>query len=564
MTTAFALLLATAVQPSPADLLRQVRDQYQGLSSFSMRIENQDSSGLFPGRYSQSLKWRRGGRFELVMIPKGHPKVPGFYADGRQVLWIRPGNEWTTGELVPDANTMPGWEVSAGPILGWLQSTHSGRFWLEPPKGTQITWSYGPRTTWRGQDVREIRGRMLQEKRDSTISLFVEPKQKLLLGMEYPLNGKSGSAEYADQQLNPALPADLGETPAEEGKEPARGAPSVRLGTEWQYAGEVRRQLGTATAGNARGERQGEPSVKTFTASALVTGLTDGRPEVVRFRQLDGAGFPGESGALWVTAAEGPNEPLPRGLLASMEMRLVDGLNLPAPFGAGMKPGETAITRSPLFGYGPPFPQTLPLRLRAAGEEMVEGRACLRIERTAATRLPLGLTFLRLLDLREQFWIERESGAVVKYEGTARVQDRGDPAVSLLTATLRLKEVREIPQADLKQRREEARQLMAAADLLASRFGEPGEVRVKEAQAQLQRFQRDAPRSPYMAAATSLEVMVNSYLGQARREQELVERQSALVGKAAPAVRLKDLSGKERTLGEYRGKVILLNAFASW
>jgi hypothetical protein len=87
---------------------------------------------------------------------------------------------------------------------------------------------------------------------------------------------------------------------------------------------------------------------------------------------------------------------------------------------------------------------------------------------------------------------------------------------------------------------------------------------VKEAQAQLQRFQRDAPRSPYMAAATSLEVMVNSYLGQARREQELVERQSALVGKAAPAVRLKDLSGKERTLGEYRGKVILLNAFASW
>jgi hypothetical protein len=560
MTTAFALLLAAAVQPSPTDLLRQVRDQYQSLSSFSMRIENQDSSGLFPGRFSQTLRWRRGGRFELVVIPKAHPKVPNFYADGRQVLWIRPGNEWNTGELVPDANTMPGWEVSAGPILGWLQSTHSSRFFLEPPRGMKIDWSYGPRATWRGQKVRELRSKLVQEKRASTISLFVDPEHKLLLGMEYPLNGKLGSALYADQKLNPALPADLGETPADEGKQHVPGAPSVRVGTEWLYAGEVRRQSGTAAAGGATGE----PTVQTFTASALVTGRTGERLEVVRFRQLEGAGFPGETGALWVTAAERANEPLPRGLIASTAIRLVDGLNLPAPFGAGMKPGESAITRAPLFGYGPPFPQTLPLRLRVAGEETVEGRACLRIERTAATRLPLGLMFLRLLDLREQFWIERESGAVVKYEGTARIQDRGEPAVTLLTAALRLKEVRELPPVDLKQRREEARQLMAAGELLAARFGEPGEVRVKEAQVQLQRFRRDAPHSPYLAAAASLEAMVNSYLGQARREQELADRQSALVGKAAPAVKLKDLSGKERTLGEYRGKVILLNAFASW
>jgi hypothetical protein len=558
MTTAFALLLAAAVQPSPTDLLKQVRDQYQGLTSFSMRIENQDSSGLFPGRYSQTLRWRKGGRFELLVTPKGHQRVPDFYADGRQVLWIRPGNDWTSGELVPDANTMPGWEVSAGPILGWLQSTHSGRFWLEPPKGTGITWSGGTRTEWRGLKVREIKGTMVQEKRNSTISMFVDPERKLLLGMEFPLNGKLGSTLYADQKLNPELPAELGETPAEEGKQTqAHGAPSVRAGTEWQYSGEARRQVGN-----------GQPTVQTFAASALVAGRAGTAKrqglEVVRFRQLDGAGFPGEAGAVWVTAAELANEVLPRGLLASTELRLVDGLNLPAPFGAGLKPGEAAIARAPLFGFGPPFPQTLPLRCRATGEETVEGRSCVRIERTPATGLPLGLTFMRLLELRELFWIERESGAVVKYEGTARVQDRGDPAATLLTATLRLKQVREIPEADLKQRREEARRLMEAADLLAGRFGEPGEARVKEAQSHLERFRRDAPRSPYLAAATSLEAIAGNYLGQARREQELAQRQAALVGKRAPAVRLKDLAGKERTLGEYRGKIILLNAFASW
>jgi hypothetical protein len=57
-----------------------------------------------------------------------------------------------------------------------------------------LTRSNGQRTTWRGQKVRELRERLAQEKRDSTISLFVDPGRKLLLGMEFPLDGKLGSA----------------------------------------------------------------------------------------------------------------------------------------------------------------------------------------------------------------------------------------------------------------------------------------------------------------------------------------------------------------------------------
>jgi hypothetical protein len=320
----------------------------------------------------------------------------------------------------------------------------------------------------------------------------------------------------------------LVETPAAAGKDSARAAPSVRVRTECRYARALQRQS----------ENQ-EGSVQTVTTSALVTGLTGKQLEVVRFRQLDRAGFPGEAAALWVTWAERDNEALPRGWLASTEMRLVDGLNRPAAFGAALKPGDTAITRSPLFGYRPPFPQTLPLRLLVMVDETVERRACVGVERTAATRLPLALMFFRLLNLREQLWTEPHSGAVVKYEGTARLQHRDEPAALFLTATFRLKEVREIPPADLKRRREDAGQLMAAADLLAGRSGEPGESRVKEAPAPLERFREDAPRV-----------------------QELAKRQTALVGK--PALKLKDLAGRERTLGEYRGKIILLCAFASW
>lgn len=553
MTTAFALLLAAAVQPSPADLLKQVRDQYRGLSSLSMRIEHQDSSGLFPGRYSQSLRWRRGGRFELLVTPKGSQKVPDFYADGRQVLWIRPGNVWTTGELMPDANTMPGWEVSGGPILGWLQSTPSSRFFLEPPKGTKIVWSHGPRTEWRGQKVREIRGRVVQETRDSTVSVFVDPERKLLLGMEYPLNGKLGWMLYADQKLNPALPENLGEAPAEEKATSPSTAPSVRVGTEWQYTGEARRQGGNEP-----------PSVQTFETTALVVDRQEGPLEVVRYRRLDGAPFPGEAGAVWVTQTAQANTVLPRALLVSQQLRLVDGLNLPAPLGGGMKPGETSVTRVPLFGYGPPFPQTVPMRQRVLADETVDGRVCLRVERTPAVRLPLSTLFMTLLDHREQFWIERDSGALVKYEGTARVRDRAEDPETTLAATLRLKAVHTPPSADVRKRREEARRLAEAAHLLASDSGEPAEARVREAQERLEQFRSASPQSPYLAAAASLEAMVKSYLGRAQRRRERAERQAALVGKPAPAVKLTDLSGKERTLGEYRGKIILLNAFASW
>src|SRR2546426_457749 len=64
----------------PLELLRQVRDHYRSLSSFAMRIEHQDSSGLYPGRYTQRLRWRRGGHFELLVTSKENKRVPDFYA----------------------------------------------------------------------------------------------------------------------------------------------------------------------------------------------------------------------------------------------------------------------------------------------------------------------------------------------------------------------------------------------------------------------------------------------------------------------------------------------------
>jgi cytochrome oxidase Cu insertion factor (SCO1/SenC/PrrC family) len=42
------------------------------------------------------------------------------------------------------------------------------------------------------------------------------------------------------------------------------------------------------------------------------------------------------------------------------------------------------------------------------------------------------------------------------------------------------------------------------------------------------------------------------------------EGQSPLVGRTVPEVRVKDLDGRQHSLSEYRGKIILLNFCASW
>jgi len=208
------LALTLAAQPAARDLLRQTYDHYRHLSGFSMRIEHEDSSGLFPGRYTQTLHWRRGGRFELRVVSSDKRRVPEYYADGRQILMIRPGNVWSSEPLQPRPNTAPGWEVSGGPILGWLQDTPSSRFFLNPPREMAIHWELGPRASWHGRAVRELRATLPPPQPAPGFSLFLDAQEPLLIGGESVANGKIGWELYADQRVDPPLPASLGESPA--------------------------------------------------------------------------------------------------------------------------------------------------------------------------------------------------------------------------------------------------------------------------------------------------------------------------------------------------------------
>jgi len=227
---------------TPQDMLTQVRDHYGSLSSFSMQITHQDSSGLYPGRYTQHLQWRRGTQVEgsrghfvlrnmspsnktlredLVTTNDGTQNaprtVPDFLADGRHVRSLWPGGKQTTDWEAPQPNSVPGWEVTGGSILSWLQDTPTGRFYLTPPPGVTLQWSIGPRTLWRGQKVQELLAQVTNQGQTDTSSYFLSATSPTLVGFEWRTGksggGKIGYALYTNQKENPPLPTTLGNAP---------------------------------------------------------------------------------------------------------------------------------------------------------------------------------------------------------------------------------------------------------------------------------------------------------------------------------------------------------------
>jgi hypothetical protein len=332
----------------------------------------------------------------------------------------------------------------------------------------------------------------------------------------------------------------------------ASGVPPVRVGQEWTYAGSTR-------------VTGGEGAEHSYVTTVTVVAQPGAQPEVARFRHVGNTPFRPAASLAWLGSSREEDLQIPEAAGIEPGVRLADAVPLPIPFGTERKAGERWISRAPFFGLTPPFPQNLPFRHRVLGADQIGLCRCWRIERTIAAPLPLTAWVMRVLAYRELFWIDTSNGVLLKYQGSASFQNGPETApATLVTASLEWKGLRTLPAAAVRARGEQARQLTEAADMLFSRSGEPGEVRLQQAQARLASLRQSYPRSAYAPAAAGLADLLRIRLGDIEHGRELARQHAALVGKAAPALTLKDLEGKEHTLGEYRGKLILLNVFASW
>jgi hypothetical protein len=202
--------------------LEFVRDRYAKLETFAMTIVHHESSALYPGDFTQALLYRKGGRFMLKVLKPSTfvPKVdepgvlaPDFFSNGKEVVSRWANKHTTTAKFDPDSPDMAGWEVAGGPILGWLVGTRSVRSYFDPPAPLKVTFRFGSRRTWRGEDVREIVVTFGDPQRGLPFSFFVDPKASRLIGFEWVRSGIVGWAHYRDQRFDPELPADLGEPP---------------------------------------------------------------------------------------------------------------------------------------------------------------------------------------------------------------------------------------------------------------------------------------------------------------------------------------------------------------
>jgi hypothetical protein len=232
--------------------------------------------------------------------------------------------------------------------------------------------------------------------------------------------------------------------------------------------------------------------------------------------------------------------------------------NRPIPFGSfpNLRIGESwqATEVLGLPGVASPWVQS-----KVVGETKIAGRNWVRIE-TTVQELPQknerngGSTDLTAY--AGSLCVERDTGLVISDQWKASVRAAfGEQRARIdVSAAVALKEVRRLTAGEVASR---IKQAAAIARVEQLAFGtEPSADRkrlveaVKQAIAQ---FRRDYPAGAYAPALTPIE----AYL-------EPEARLLALQDEPAPGFRIKDLAGKEQTLAAYRGKLILLNFFASW
>src|SRR5688572_23282979 len=194
MAVLFAAFALFALQNPAKDLLLEVRKHYAGLKRFEATIVHHNSSGLFPGDYEQRLTWTGKNTFELIVTKRSGFKpvdgktgwlAPDYRAKDGMVTSRRTDGSEDRSSVVPHPNTSPGWEVSGGPALMFLENTRGADFWFNPPSGFSIALSMGATQLWQERAVREIVADMKGQGQTLKVSIFIDPKLPLLVGVAH-------------------------------------------------------------------------------------------------------------------------------------------------------------------------------------------------------------------------------------------------------------------------------------------------------------------------------------------------------------------------------------------
>jgi peroxiredoxin len=345
---------------------------------------------------------------------------------------------------------------------------------------------------------------------------------------------------------------------------PARAAVKVAPGQEFLYTG-------TATWKVAGTGGQAQTVDGPVKISALVTEADPAKGyAVIVMRSFNPAAKAGQPSippevALDTTrygadlAASGPPD-RPAGPVSAV----IQMLRIPLTPRAELAAGQTWRQTEQLLAM-PPHP--LEIIYTVAGDAKVGDRTCTKIEKKLAQPLPFkqdaGPQSLALTDYGQTLCVDPETGQVVSGQLHQEVQISAGPqkATLDLSAEVSLQQTRQLSTDELATRVKQAAALDHLQHTLFT-FGPDADNKkvVADAGHEAAAFHKQFPDSPYAPLLTRLDDIRGKMQAQIDREGRL----PGLKGTAAPGFALKTLAGKQQTLGAYRGKIVLLNFFASW
>ncbi|HET6204160.1 MAG TPA: redoxin domain-containing protein [Planctomycetota bacterium] len=162
---------------------------------------------------------------------------------------------------------------------------------------------------------------------------------------------------------------------------------------------------------------------------------------------------------------------------------------------------------------------------------------------------------------RQTYIVDRAEGLVKAFERSWRV--RSTEEIEDAAITLRLVESKEMTPDELRTRTAEA-DWITTTEMMVATEEDDLDALVKRVETALPRF----AGSPLRAAAEDLRGEIDRKIDRLKKDRAWWEEDrktgERLLGKAAPEFTGRDLEGNEVSLPRLRGKVVLLNFWASW
>lgn len=183
---------------------------YRKLKSLSAKVMHHGDFLSDVKDSTDTLLWMAPKRFDIVSNKESSPRLT---SDGKRFTTYLPQLPPISESLDQERSRVPTWETRGGLLLSILMRSELSEQLLHPKKPVTAKFTYGKELRWHDVSVSEITSILSALGTVETVSYFLTPDCKGLIGVEVQSGGQSVWTQYAEIVENPDLPKSLGEVP---------------------------------------------------------------------------------------------------------------------------------------------------------------------------------------------------------------------------------------------------------------------------------------------------------------------------------------------------------------